>query len=339
MKRFFAGREFNVVQRVLNLSEIDSDFIKYQARLNDSPWIRGNEIARSVRDTGATKFKDNIVVAQRGNRFVILDGFGRFEAARILGWTEIEFDVLGKTLRDETLKLISLTANNGQVSQKAYTKRELAVNALKLHELGCTYDTIAEFQGVGVETIKKRVIRGQALVDAENSKDDLTRLQPFNGAMAALTVAKKVLCSSINLDHRKFDNPDEFKAYLLDNYNVHLRVLVGDNEKQVKGLAYEALDNGENEICNNFLILFYLGKVGANCDSGIRHAERLSSMTILKTMATFKHFELSPQLGQFNGRDAAKYLQQCRASMKQSMKAKPKTSSLAMLAKDVTNKR
>ena len=91
-KRTFGHREFSVIplQRI-RVSDISRD-VTLQARQDDSPWIRGRDIANSVKNTGATAFRDNIVVAKRGDAYIVVDGFGRLRGGHEDTW-------LGKKLK------------------------------------------------------------------------------------------------------------------------------------------------------------------------------------------------------------------------------------------------
>lgn len=310
-KRTFGHREFSVKPRRVRVNEISRD-TTLQARHDDSPWIRGRDIANSVKHTGATAFRDNIVVAQNGDMYVVVDGFGRLEAATLLGWEEIEVDVLSQRAKDNDILFISLTANNGQVSEQAYTTTELQEAAYKLHkELGLSYDKIAEVQDITVETVKNRIIRGQQIAEARAKGDNLATVKIFSGQQAAKTAAVKVLNAALKLSCDTFT---ELCETVRKKFDIELRMFAGNNEKMVKGLVYDLLTNEEERGPTNFLVLFYLQKVGATTTSAWNTANRILMLKRIQGLGSFHFADLSADTACFNGRDVACFVQGCRRS-------------------------
>lgn len=313
-KRTFGHRQFPVIEQRIRLSEVSRD-TTLQCRQDDSPWIRGRDIAKSMRDTGAPRFRDNIVVAKRHGEYIIVDGFGRYEAANELTWQEIDVDVLGSRTKDDDLLFIALTANNGQVSERAFTANELQESAYMLHtKLGLSYEEIAEVQDVETETVKRRVIRGQQICEARAKDNSLTALQVFAGMPAAKSGALKVLNSALKL---RCETYTDLCKTIRDQFDIELRLFVGGNEKQVKGLVYELLANEQERKPTNFLVLFYLQKVGDNTDSAWRMANRIKALKRIQGLGSFHFADLSADTACFNGRDVACFVQGCRRAAKE----------------------
>lgn len=308
-KRTFGHREFSVIPQRIRVSDISRD-VTLQARQDDSPWIRGRDIANSVKNTGATAFRDNIVVAKRGDTYIVVDGFGRLEAATILGWEEIEVDVLSRSVKDNGVLFISLTANNGQVSEQGYTKSELQEAAYKLYkEIGLAYEEIAEVQDVSVEAVRQRVMRGEQIAEARAKSDNLASIKVFSGTPAAKTAAVKVVNAALKLS---CDTYKELCETIRKKFGIELRMLAGNNEKMVKGLVYDLLTNEEERGPMNFLVLFYLEKVGANSSSAWNTANRILNLKRIQGVGSFHFADLSADTACFNGRDIACYVQGCR---------------------------
>ena len=80
---------------------------------------------------------------------------------------------------------ISLTANNGQVSEQGYTKSELQEAAYKLYkEIGLAYEEDAEVQDVSVEAVRQRVMRSERF--ARPAQKAIIRIiKVFSGTPAA----------------------------------------------------------------------------------------------------------------------------------------------------------
>jgi len=309
-KRTFGKREFLVKSRVLLIAQINRD-VALQTRHDDSPWVRGKDIACSVRATCSERFRDRVVVQQRSeNKYRIVDGFGRVEAAILLGWTELEVDVLSRQISDSDVLFIALTANNGHVSEKPYSSQELQENAYRLSgELHLSYEQIATIQEVPLDTVKHRVMRGKQIADARAGDDDLTRIQPFTNSRAPLKAATDVLNAALKLDCPTYEDVcNTFR----DRFNIELRVYVGNNEKMVKGLVAELLFNEELGGPTNFLVLLCVQKAGVDTAPARRMAERIVGIKRLKTLGTFYFADLSADVANFNNGEILKYVESCR---------------------------
>jgi hypothetical protein len=72
------------------LSNVKLDGEQYQARINDNLPRRAHKLAQSVLDTGALKFNDPLLVYKTSkNEYNVLDGYGRYTAAKELGWKTV----------------------------------------------------------------------------------------------------------------------------------------------------------------------------------------------------------------------------------------------------------
>ena len=93
LTRTIAGRKVHAVTRTVTLAEISRD-ARYQHRLDDNPYIRGKDIAKSVRDCGAERFRDNIIAVEIDGTLYVVDGFGRQAAAAMLKWDHLDVDII-----------------------------------------------------------------------------------------------------------------------------------------------------------------------------------------------------------------------------------------------------
>ena len=101
-----------------------------------------------------------------------------------------------------------------------------------------SYDAIAAIHGTRASVVAQRVMRGNAIVaDLEGTADPATvRVFPCQGA--AKTAAIDVFKAALKVGGSTYD--DVCQA-LEERYNVTLCLLVGNNEKQVYRLLYDAL--------------------------------------------------------------------------------------------------
>lgn len=295
-----------VTTKTIAVSKINAS-TKYQRRHNDNPWERGAAIAQSVRENEATEFRDNILVVSVGDgTFDTLDGFGRTAALPLLGWETVEVDVLSGNTKDRVIQAIAATANCGNVSEKTFNSRELAANAYLLSTLDFTYEEIAAMQQCGVETVKNRVMKGKAIHEYRASQDDLTAQRVFNGKTAAECGAKKVLNTAFNLRLQSYkDHVEKFREE-----GIELRLLAGNNEKQVKGLLFDLLEAEKTDQPTNFIVLFYIATPGAKSDSAWNAVEKLLAFNVLKKFdEPFFFTNLSSDLGDFDCKGVRRYIQ------------------------------
>ena len=242
LTRTIAGRKVHAVTRTVTLAEISRD-ARYQHRLDDNPYIRGKDIAKSVRDCGAERFRDNIIAVEIDGTLYVVDGFGRQAAAAMLKWDHLDVDIIQGRNPAAIAQSIALRANLGQVSQKGNTAKELAAIAYRQHvEEGLSYDAIAAIHGTRASVVAQRVMRGNAIVaDLEGTADPATvRVFPCQGA--AKTAAIDVFKAALKVGGSTYD--DVCQA-LEERYNVTLCLLVGNNEKQVYRLLYDALERAD----------------------------------------------------------------------------------------------
>ena len=204
--RTIAGRKVHVVTRTVGLAEISRD-ARYQHRLDDNPYIRGKDIAKSVRDCGAERFRDNIAVVEIDGTLYVVDGFGRQAAAAMLKWDHLDVDIIHGRNPAAIAQSIALLPILGQVSQKGNTAKELAAIAYRQHvEEGLSYDAIAAIHGTRPSVVAQRVMRGNAIVaDLEGKADPATvRVFPCQGA--AKTAAVDVLKAALKLGCSTYDD-------------------------------------------------------------------------------------------------------------------------------------
>ena len=267
-KRHFGIRAIPVVTRRIRVADIARD-TRFQTRLADNAYVRGADIARAVKADGATAFRDNMVVVEIDGVIYPVDCFGRQEAATILRWESVDADFISGRNPEKTAWYVALTANNKQVSQRGFSGPEHAVNAYRLYtEQGVSYDEIAEAQGCTRETARRRVMKGKTALERHVRANDLSRLSPFVNGSAAQTAALTAMKTVLRLSCSKYA---DLLDILQEKYNVNLRVLAGDNEKQVAQVALDMLDNERDGKPTNFLVLFYLGAAGGKTgDTGRR---------------------------------------------------------------------
>lgn len=315
-KLTFGNRSFNVTTHSVPVNKLSHN-TQYQLRQSDSPWIRGADISKSIRDTGAESFRDNIVAVKRkGNPdFIVVDGFGRTAAARNLNWTHVNVDILSSRISEKNLQIISCTANNGQVSQKPYTRKELQEAAYRLNkESDLPYAEIAEIQNTSLETVKQRVIRGGQIAAYRDKRkeDTVGDIKPFTGNNESKGAALKLLREVFNL---RSDTFDELRDVIRTKYDIEVGIHVGNNSS-ARMLAYELLKNVEDGGPVNFLVLFTVHTVGADTSQGRSIVERLQGFKTLFALGSFHFVDLSSELNCFNSHAVAKYAQECRKRMK-----------------------
>jgi ParB-like chromosome segregation protein Spo0J len=333
--RGFGGREFPVEQRVAKIEEFDSSDHRYQRRLNDNPYIRGKEIKLDMEACGATKFRDTIVALEVDGKLIVVDGFGRLAAAILLGWTEIDVDILIGRGKEKNAKLISLNANNHQVSQRSYTKREFQINAAVMFtEHRLNEEEVALAQGCTVEQAIDRIKEGKKYLD-EDRDTDLSRRKSFNTPKDAATAAWKALNATLRLNLSDDNLTDaSVRGALKDKYDMELRILAGNNEKQVKGLLVDLLNNRRSGLPTNFLVLFHICKPGEGMAPGHNALDNIKSLAqqFLKSGDQGRFFgdDLSSQEGDTLGdvKKLKEFAELCRKAMKSNRQTQAKFESL-----------
>ena len=311
--RTFGERRIHVATRTVNVADISRD-TRFQFREGDNPYIRGQDIAKSVRDCGAERFRDNIIVAEIDGVFYVADGFGRLAAAAILKWDRLEVDVIVGRNPAEAAHFVGLAANLGQVSQKGNTRRELAAIAYRQHtEEGLSYETIATMHGTSTPVVAQRVMRGNAIVAELDQKTDPAVVRIFACQGAAKTAAVDVLKTALKLPSSTYD---EVCQALEERYRTTLYLLVGNNEKQVYRLLYDALDRARRGKHPNYLVLFYLATPGNDTGAGHRMLAAVSDLAehYAPDACSFHGEDLSNDAAACNSRAVAQYLQACRTA-------------------------
>ena len=311
LSRTIAGRKIHVVTRTVALAEISRD-ARYQHRLDDNPYIRGKDIAKSVRDCGAERFRDNIIVVELDGTFYVVDGFGRQAAAAILQWDRLDVDIIQGRNPVAIAQSIALRANLGQVSQKGNSAKELAAISYRQHvEEGLSYDAIAAIQGTRASVVAQRVMRGNAIVADLEGKADPATVRVFPCLGAAKTATVDVLKSALKLVCSTYD---ELCQALQERYNVTLCLLVGNNEKQVYRLLYDALKRARRGESPNYLVLFYLAAPGHDTRAGNRTLAAAADLAehYAPGVCTFHGEDLSNDTAACNNRAVALYVQMCR---------------------------
>ena len=319
-KRHFGIRTISVATRRIRVADIARD-TRFQARLTNSAYVRGADIARAVKADAATAFRDNMVVVEIDGVIYPVDCFGRQEAATILRWEEVDADFICGRNPEKSAWYVALTANNGQVSQRGFSGAEHAVNAYRLYtEQGVSYDEIAEAQGCTRETARRRVMKGKNILEQHLRTNDLSRISPFVNSNAAQTATLTALKTVLRLSCTKYA---DLLGILQQKYNVNVRVLAGDNEKQVGQVAMDMLDNERDGKPTNFLVLFYLGAAGGKTgDTGAGHRavarvkEHMAAGRRLYGAGTLHAEDLSNDAVFLNGRNVAQYVQSCRDQLK-----------------------
>ena len=174
-----------------------------------------------------------------------------------------------------------------------------------------SYDAIAAIHGTRASVVAQRVMRGNAIVaDLEGTADPATvRVFPCQGA--AKTAAIDVFKAALKVGGSTYD--DVCQA-LEERYNVTLCLLVGNNEKQVYRLLYDALERARRGETPNYLVLFYLATPGHDTGAGHRTLAAVADLAehYAPGVCTFRGEDLSNDTAACNNRAVALYAQSCR---------------------------
>lgn len=309
--RKFADLTVNVVSRIVPRDAISSD-ARFQCRLGDNPQIRAEAIAHDCRRTEAVCFVDNILVVELKGKIYVVDGFGRYGAWSLLNWGDQEVDFLVSRNAEKMASRVALRANLHHVSQKNNSPRERALIAYKLHQNeGKKYDEIACIMRCTIATVARYVVRAPKLIEAQAEVKNLLRLRPFVNTQQVEGVIRETLNRLLKTHCQTFE---EVCVLLHRIYGVTLKVLVGNNEKQIRGLLWDALENGMRGEKTNFLVLLYLRMPEENTGAARRAIQGMLSILDHYTpnFVTAHWEDVSNDEGApFNSRLVLEYLQRC----------------------------
>jgi hypothetical protein len=319
MKRRFGNRHITVETQEMLVSDL-SPSTRFQTREHDNAKVRGDEIARACLADGRTDFANNIVVYQEDGVNYIPAGLGRRCGAIKLGWERLNVDIVKGPNALRNAQYISLTDNNKQLTQRGHTLKEHAANAHRLHhEHGLSYKEIAELQGCSEDAARARVTRGGGLLVKLEGQKKPGAIKWFQSDRDAQGGALKAFRSLLCWECATYKDLTE---KLSESYNVVLRVLVGDNEKQIAQVALDMLDNECNGKPTNFLLLFYLsmscktGGTGAAHRAVSRVTEHMAAGRRLHGVGTWLAKDLSNNGLFFDGEAVGNFLEACRKPLK-----------------------
>jgi len=310
--RKFADLTVNVVHRTIPREAISAD-ARFQFRLGDNPQIRSEDITHDVRQSGSEHFIDNILVVELEGKTYVVDGFGRYGAWGLLKWGDQEVDYLVCRDPEKTAIRIALRANLHHVSAKGNSARERSVIAYKLHkEEGKTYREIAQIMRCTTGTVARYLARAPKLIEARTQADDPLRLRPFVNNQQVFGMIREALNRLLKRHCKTFE---EVCAVAHRIYNVTVKVLVGDNEKQIKGMLWDALENGIQGQQTHFLTLLYLRKPEANTGAAHRAVDgmlRIVNHYIPNYVTAHCEDVSNDEDALFNSRLVLEYLQTCK---------------------------
>lgn len=296
MKRRFGNRDFKVSERNVLLGQISSSK-KYQRRSKlDQAKERGREIAVKMREQDAAVFADTILCVERNGILYIVDGFGRYETAKILEWDRVDIHVLHGNYDESSIKYISCCANadNGVVT-KPFTYEEMAANCLDMFEKQkISPEEIAVSLNTSVAKVNKMIARGRS--DRENARNReklSTHYTFFNGRSVDGTFAK--VATKIIRKKETFGSFVDSAKYFEENFSIKVVRAKGCDD-QVKGVAFDLLTDEQDEKDCRYLILIY----GTHQQPSLEKAREIATQIEELFPGRVMHTTISPDTDDFN---------------------------------------